>query len=274
MYYQYPKNSVNPYYWGNYDPRYTNYPQVSYPQSGYPIYQQNYSYEWPAPPQTEGLSRGSWTPFPWVENYAYAFSGPYNKAEVSLTFDDGPDSVYTAKILDTLNKYGVKGTFFLLGQNVEKYPDVVKRIAAEGHIIGNHSYSHPDFVKLSDEEYHEQVTKTERLIKRLVGYEPKFMRPPYGSINEKQLAWATNRKMMIVQWTVDTLDWKTKSAQEIADKAVGNSFPGSVILQHSGPGLDLQGSLESLDKTIPQLTSKGARFVTLPQMFNTTKERK
>lgn len=266
MYYQYPGN---PYYGGHYNLRYMNYPQAVYP-----VYQQNYSYDWPVPTQIEDLSRGSWTPFPWVEKYAYAFSGPHNKAEVALTFDDGPDATYTSKMLDTLNKYGVKGTFFLLGQNAEKYPDVVKRMAAEGHVIGNHSYSHPEFVKLSDAEYHEQITKTERIVKNLAGYEPKFIRPPYGAINEQQVAWATNRKNMIVQWTVDTLDWKTTNAQDITNKAVGNSFPGSVILQHSGPGLNLQASLESLDQTIPQLTSKGARFVTLPQMFNLAKERK
>lgn len=82
------------------------------------------------------LFRGSWTPFNWVEKYNYAFSGPYHKADVALTFDDGPDSTFTPAILDVLKKYGVKATFFLLGRNIKKYPELVERIAKEGHAIG------------------------------------------------------------------------------------------------------------------------------------------
>ncbi|CAM3721442.1 peptidoglycan-N-acetylglucosamine deacetylase [Cytobacillus oceanisediminis] len=218
--------------------------------------------------------RGSWTPFSWVEKYAYAFSGPYNKAEVALTFDDGPDFVHTPLILDKLKKYGVKATFFLLGENVEKYPDVVKRMAAEGHVVGNHSYDHPNFVKVSNEEYHDQILKTGEMIQKLTGYFPKFIRPPYGSINEEKLKWATEQRFMIIQWSIDTLDWKGTSAEAISVNIFANAFPGSIILQHSAPSeAKLQGSVEALELIIPQLQSKGARFVTLPEMFSTSKER-
>ncbi|WP_026591944.1 peptidoglycan-N-acetylglucosamine deacetylase [Bacillus sp. UNC437CL72CviS29] len=218
--------------------------------------------------------RGSWTPFSWVEKYAYAFSGPYNKAEVALTFDDGPDPVFTPQILDKLKSYGVKGTFFLLGENAERYPNVVKRIADEGHIIGNHTYNHPNLAKVSDEEYRNQIVKTEEILKKLVGYVPKFIRPPYGEIREKQLGWATEQNFMIVQWSVDTVDWKGVSAEKITNTVLGNAFPGSVVLQHSTPGANLQGSVDSLDRIIPELKAKGSRFVTLPSMFQTSKQRK
>lgn len=218
-------------------------------------------------------SRGSWTPFSWVEKYAYAFSGPYNKAEVAITFDDGPDLVHTPRALDNLKKYGVKATFFLLGENVEKYPDVAKRIVAEGHVVGNHSYNHPNFSKVTQEEYHNQILKAGEIIKGIGGYFPKFIRPPYGFINEEQLKWATEQSFMTVQWSIDTLDWKGLSAEEITETVLANAFPGSVILQHTAPDGMLQGSVEALDKMIPQLQSKGARFVTLPKMFGTSKER-
>jgi peptidoglycan-N-acetylglucosamine deacetylase len=223
-------------------------------------------------PYNEQLLRGSWTPFTWVEKYAYAFSGPYNKAEVAITFDDGPDLTFTPQILEKLKKYGVKATFFLLGQNIEKHPDMVKRIANEGHIVANHSYSHSNFAKISQEKFQEEVLKTARLIQQLVGYFPKFMRPPYGSITEKELSWATDQGFMVVQWSVDTLDWKGLSGDEIANKIMGNAFPGSILLQHGAEGVPLQGTVDALDKFIPAMIKKGVRFVPLTQMFHVSKE--
>jgi len=217
--------------------------------------------------------RGTWTPFAWVEKYNYAFSGPYNKAEIALTFDDGPDPVFTPQILDKLQKYGVKATFFLLGANIEKYPEIVKRIADEGHAIGNHTYSHPKLTEVSDEDYHYQIQKADELIQNLVGYKPKFFRPTYGAINESQVQWATEKGMMVVQWSIDTLDWKGLSAEEITQTVLTEILPGSIILQHNALGVPLQGSVDALDQIIPQLQGMGARFVTLPEMFGTTKER-
>ncbi|WP_417901881.1 peptidoglycan-N-acetylglucosamine deacetylase [Bacillus toyonensis] len=201
------------------------------------------------------------------------FNGKERKVAY-LTFDDGPDLVFTPKILDKLKQHNVKATFFLLGENAEKFPNVVKRIANEGHVIGNHTYSHPNLAKVNEAEYHNQIIKTEEILNRLAGYAPKFIRPPYGEILENQLKWATEQNFMIVQWSVDTVDWKGVSADTITNNVLGNSFPGSVILQHSTPGGHLQGSVDALDKIIPQLKTKGARFVTLPSMFQTSKERK
>ncbi|PFJ08371.1 polysaccharide deacetylase [Bacillus cereus] len=276
MYYFYEPEMFCPFQWGL--ERNISYAYMPYHSFYYGDYidvgpyvfnvPQNYSV------QMKEEGRGSWTPFSWVEKYAYAFSGPYNKAEVALTFDDGPDLVFTPKILDKLQKHNVKATFFLLGKNAEKYPNVVKRIADEGHVIGNHTYSHPNLAKVNESEYHAQIIKTEEILKRLAGYAPKFIRPPYGEILENQLKWATEQNFMIVQWSVDTVDWKGVSADTITNKVLGNSFPGSIILQHSTSDVPLQGSVDALDKIIPQLKMKGARFVTLSSMFQTSKERK
>jgi peptidoglycan-N-acetylglucosamine deacetylase len=268
MYYTYPQDT-------RHQPTYT-YGPPPYTPTPYQPYPTPYTYPTrtyiPAPQPIDEL-RGSWTPFTWVEKYAYAFSGPYNKADVAITFDDGPDLQFTPQILKKLKKYGVKATFFLLGQNAEKHPDMVKQIAKDGHIIANHSYSHPNFAKTPEEKYKEEILKTDRLLKDLVGYFPKFVRPPYGSITEKQLNWATTEGFMIVQWSVDTLDWKGLSGDEIANKIMGNAFPGSVLLQHSASGVPLQGTVDSLDKFIPNMIKKGVRFVPLTKMFNTSKER-
>ncbi|WP_242290527.1 peptidoglycan-N-acetylglucosamine deacetylase [Bacillus cereus group sp. BfR-BA-01496] len=275
MYYFYSPEMFAPYQWGlERDVSYAYMPYNSFYYGDYisalPYAYIPQSYE----VQMKADDRGSWTPFTWGEKYAYAFSGPYNKAEVALTFDDGPDSEFTPKILDKLKQHNVKATFFLLGENAEKFPNVVKRIANEGHVIGNHTYSHPNLAKVNDAEYRNQIIKTEEILKRLAGYAPKFIRPPYGEILENQLNWATEQNFMIVQWSVDTVDWKGVSADTITNNVLGNSFPGSVILQHSTPGGHLQGSVDALDKIIPQLKTKGARFVTLPSMFQTSKERK
>lgn len=218
------------------------------------------------------LSRGSWTPFQWVERYNYAFSGPYNKAEIALTFDDGPDPVFTPLILDKLKKYGVKATFFLLGTNMEKFPEFVKRISEEGHVIANHTYSHVNLTQVSDQEYHNQIQRSNEIIQNLVGYKPKFFRPPYGAINENQLQWATEQGMMVTQWSVDTLDWQGLSAENITSTVEANAFPGSIVLQHNAQGVPLQGSVDALDLFIPQLQANGVRFVTLPEMFGMSKE--
>ena len=275
MYYFYSPQMFAPYQWGlERDVSYAYMPYNSFYYGDYinslpyAYIPQNYEV------QMKADERGSWTPLSWVEKCAYAFSGPYNKAEVALTFDDGPDLEFTPKILDKLKQHNVKATFFLLGENAEKFPNVVKRIANEGHVIGNHTYSHPNLAKVNEGEYRNQIIKTEEILKRIAGYAPKFIRPPYGEILENQLKWATEQNFMIVQWSVDTVDWKGVSADTITNNVLGNSFPGSIILQHSTPGGHLQGSVEALDKMIPQLKTKGARFVTLPSMFQTSKERK
>ena len=217
------------------------------------------------------LSRGSWTSLSWVEKYHYAFSGPFNKPEMALTFDDGPDPVFTPQILDLLKKYGINATFFLLGQNIEKYPDMAKRIAAEGHVIGNHTYDHPKSVDLSLTDFVQQLQKTDEIIQKLIGYRPKFFRPPYGSIKEDQLQWTNEQGKMVIQWSIDTLDWQGLPATNIVDTVLTNALPGSIILQHNAAGVPLQGSVEALDQFIPGLQQKEVRFVTLPEMFNTDK---
>ena len=258
MYYFYSPEGFAPYQWGL--ERDVSYAYMPYNLFYYGDYIRTLPYTYTPQSyevQMKADERGSWTPFSWVEKYAYAFSGPYNKAEVALTFDDGPDLEFTPKILDKLKQHNVKATFSYLVKTQKSFRNVVKRIANEGHVIGNHTYSHPNLAKVNDAEYRNQIIKTEEILNRLAGYAPKFIRPPYGEILEDQLKWATEKNFMIVQWSVDTVDWKGVSAETITNNVLGNSFPGSVILQHSTPGGHLQGSVDALDKIIPQLKRKG-----------------
>ena len=124
--------------------------------------------------------------------------------KVALTFDDGPNPEYTEKLLNGLRERGVKATFFLLGAEVEKYPDIVKQMYEDGHLIGNHSYEHVNLSTLSDAEAVQQVDKTNQAISRITGENPEYIRPPYGCF-KSNLDYKTT--MIEVLWDVDPLDW-------------------------------------------------------------------
>jgi peptidoglycan-N-acetylglucosamine deacetylase len=196
--------------------------------------------------------------------------GPGKKREIALTFDDAPDENFTPKILDILKKKGVKATFFVVGWRVEAYPDIVKRIVAEGHILGNHSYSHANLPKLKDDAFHEQILKTDRLIEKFTGFTPNIVRPPYGNVTERQVEWLVTQKKIIVNWNVDSLDWKGLKAEQVATNILSHVHAGSIILQHSGTGGggDLSGTVNALPKIIDNLKKEGFKLVTIPELLD------
>ncbi|MDF2959967.1 MAG: polysaccharide deacetylase [Paenibacillus sp.] len=200
--------------------------------------------------------------------------GSASSKKIALTFDDAPDTQYTPQVLDVLKKHNVKATFFIVGRLAEKHPEVVKRMVKEGHIIGNHTYNHSLLTKLSDEAYQTQVNKTQKILKHTIGYTPKLLRPPYGEISESQLLWASDHHMLVVNWNVDSLDWKQLSQQEVASNILTNAKAGSIILQHSGggPNQDLSGTVNALPTIIESLQSKGYQLVTLPELLHVSKQ--
>jgi peptidoglycan/xylan/chitin deacetylase (PgdA/CDA1 family) len=199
----------------------------------------------------------------------FVIQGPGNKREVALTFDDAPDDVFTPKVLDVLKREGVKATFFCVGNRIEKHPDVMRRIVAEGHVVGNHSYSHANLPKLSDEKFREEIRKTDELIRKFTGYTPSFVRAPYGNITEEQIKWLASQKRKIVGWNVDSLDWKSLSRDEVATNILAHVKPGAIILQHSagGTGEDLTGTVEALPEVIRKLRADGVEFVTVARLL-------
>jgi len=200
--------------------------------------------------------------------------GTANAKKIALTFDDAPDTVYTPQVLDILKKYNVKATFFIVGRLAETHPEIVKRMVKEGHIIGNHSYNHSLLTKLTDEQYRMQITKTQKILNNTIGYMPKLVRPPYGEISESQLLWASEHNLLVVNWNVDSLDWKQLNQQQVTANVLNNARAGAIVLQHTGggPNQDLSGTVNALPTIIESLQAKGYRLVTLPELLGVSKQ--
>lgn len=203
----------------------------------------------------------------------FVLQGSGDKREVALTFDDAPDDVFTPMVLDVLKREGVRATFFCVGNRIEAHPDVMRRIVAEGHVVGNHSYSHANLPKLPDDKFREEIRKTDQLIRQYAGYTPSFVRAPYGNISEEQIKWLASQKRKIVGWNVDSLDWKNLSREEVATNILANVRPGAIILQHSagGTGEDLTGTVEALPEVIRKLREDGVQLVTVARLLGIPK---
>lgn len=177
---------------------------------------------------------------------------------VALTFDDGP-SAYTPRLLDILKENDVKATFFVLGVMVERHPEILKRTFDEGHQIGNHSWNHKDFKKLTKRGVEFQVQETNAIVKEVIGQEPLILRPPYGSSN---LLVAKTADMPIILWDLDTLDWSDRNAENIVQKIM-KTKRNSIILAH-----DIhKTTIDAMPKAIKELKEKGYHFVTIEDLF-------
>lgn len=196
--------------------------------------------------------------------------GSLHDNKVALTFDDGPDSRFTPRVLDVLKKHQVKATFFVMGSRVKGLPKVTKRIADEGHAIGNHTYWHPKMWQESEGRIRWEVMQTDEEIRNTVGYSPKLFRAPYGGLTDSMVEDLSKMNYAVVGWSVDSLDWSQIPADQIERNVMGNMHPGAIILMHSGGHWtqDLSGMVEALDIIIPKLKKEGLQFVTIPEMFN------
>ena len=198
-----------------------------------------------------------------VGNEATVQTGAVQQADrkkIALTFDDGPHPDYTPEMLDVLKEKNVKATFFLLGQQVEKYPDIVKRISEEGHLIGNHSYKHEQLSKLSSIQACSQVNRTNELIQAITGEYPEYLRPPFGDWKD-DLDGDVN--MIEVLWDVDTLDWSSKNKSKIIKKVVTNVQEGDIILMHDSYESTVSATAELIDI----LQKDGYQFVTVDELI-------
>jgi peptidoglycan/xylan/chitin deacetylase (PgdA/CDA1 family) len=200
----------------------------------------------------------------------FILNGPPNKREVALTFDDAPDAKFTPQVLDVLKKEGVTATFFVLGNRIKAHPDIVARMVTEGHVLGNHSFTHANLPKLTDREFRREITETDRLIRQYTGFTPDIVRPPYGNVKEGQLLWLAKRNKKIVNWNVDSLDWKGLSGEQVATNILAHVHPGAIILQHAagGVGEDLSGTVDALPIIISKLREDGVRLVSVPDLLD------
>lgn len=192
-------------------------------------------------------------------------NGPPDQQAVCLTFDDGPDGVFTPKVLDILKQYGVHGSFFCVGNNVLKFPEVVRRADQEGNLVLNHSWDHGDLSRLADAGIGNEIGLAGNEIAKVIGKRPEIVRPPYGAINDRvirNLSWGNYK---IVIWSIDTLDWSQKERENIARNVLDNVRPGDIILMHCND--DRQATVDALPEIITGLQARGYRFLTLSQML-------
>jgi peptidoglycan/xylan/chitin deacetylase (PgdA/CDA1 family) len=197
-------------------------------------------------------------------------SGDGSAKQVALTFDDGPDVRYTGQILDLLKKDNVKATFFLIGLNSQAHPEMVKRIAAEGHAIGNHTWDHADLPKLGANQVRSEIDQTTDVLNSILGFRPSLMRPPYGSLSPAVIAEINGMGYKVVNWSVDTRDWAGTPAATMLGNVEANTRPGSIILMHSagGKGGKLDNTVAVLPQIIASLRAKGYTFATVPELLH------
>ncbi len=206
---------------------------------------------------------------------SYVLNGPRNMRKVALTFDDAPDPRFTPAILDILAQYDVCATFFIVGNRAQKHPQLVQRIQREGHTIGNHSYDHAVMSKLSLSGYRKQIWSTDAILKNIIGYSPRYVRPPYGELLPQQVRWSKQAGYTIVNWDVDSVDWKNSPSSAVLRNIKKTLQPGSIILQHAGggDGQDLSGTVKALPQLILLLRNKGYELVTLPELLGKSADR-
>ena len=182
---------------------------------------------------------------------------------VALTFDDGP-SKHTARLLDMFATHGGKGTFFVVGNILENRSDVLQRMVAEGHEIGGHSWDHRQLTKLNQNDLNNQIVGTRGKIQEITGVDATLLRPPYGSYNSDVKNLCADLGIVMVNWSLDTLDWKYKDEDKIYETILSEVQDGDIILCH-----DLHGTtVDAMERVIPELIAKGYQLVTVSELLD------
>lgn len=180
--------------------------------------------------------------------------------KIALTFDDGPHPQYTEQLLDGLKERGVKATFFVTGEHAELHPDIIERMSEEGHLIGNHTYSHIQLSPGNREEFKNQLIKTNEIINEITGKEVIYVRPPYGTWDKK---FETELNMFPVLWTVDPRDWCSDNVTCITEKVVSKAGENDIILLHDYYETSVTAALRIVD----ELQAEGYEFVTVEEIL-------
>jgi peptidoglycan-N-acetylglucosamine deacetylase len=192
--------------------------------------------------------------------------GPRDRAQVALTFDDGPHPTFTSQVLDILARYEVPATFFCIGLSAQGMERQVAQIADRGHYLGNHTWSHPYLPDLSAAALRDQVGMTRDEIAAVTGEAPTLMRPPYGSLTPEVLEWCDGIDETIVMWDVEAEDWGMPGPKAIAGRVLEQTRPGSVVLLHDGGG-DRSQTIQALPTIIEGCLERGLGFVTVPDLL-------
>lgn len=194
---------------------------------------------------------------------------------IALSFDDGPHPKYTIQILDLLKQYDIKATFFVLGMHAESFPDIIRRQVAEGHEVGNHSYSHVNMRKASKKVIKEEFEKTQDIIYSITNIKPKLFRPPYGNYSDEVIKVVSSDDSSIVLWTFyqDSKDWSNPGIDAIVNTTLSKVQNGDIILFHDYVYKPESNTVEALKEIIPKLIEEGFQFVTISELISISSEK-
>ena len=185
---------------------------------------------------------------------------------VAITFDDGPSEPYTSQCLDILAEHGARATFFNLGENVEQYPELAKRVVEEGHELANHTMAHNQLTSVPDATVRDEIERSARVIAGATGVATTHLRPPYGDFTERSWLASGGAITASVRWSGDSQDWRLPGADAIVENALINVRPGSILLLHDGGG-DRSQDVEALPKLIERLQGDGYELVTVSELL-------
>ena len=218
------------------------------------------------------VSAGYQSMAPTGQWFGKAFHGlPRGSKQIALTFDDGPNDPHTLNLLEVLAKHNVRATFFLIGRYVHQRPDIVREIAKQGHVIGNHTFSHPFLTFQGGEGIRKEIQECQDAIRDAVGEHSNFFRPPWGARRPAVFRIVRQRGLEPIMWNVTGYDWNAPSAEYIYQKVIPKIRGGDVVLLHDGGhkafGTDRSRTVEVVDRLIAQHKEQAHEFATIPEMM-------
>lgn len=203
------------------------------------------------------------------ENVSVISSGTVHDKWIALTFDDGPYPPYTDRLLDVLKAKRIHATFFLVAEQAQQYPELVRRMKAEGHTVGLHAFRHRDFLKLTEEEKRKDLEQGKKLLRDITGKNPVYWRPPHGFRDFSVMETAAAQNLTVVNWSVIPRDWTGIDSQEIFRRVMDKAEDGSMVLLHDGdsPGYKAsrQATVDAVTPLIDSLWEKGYHLVSLEE---------